>query len=63
MVAALAPATRAVVARALGELPASPTATLSRLGDNIALYYYCDETIAVCGVDLPDLPEAATHVA
>ncbi|MGX8904220.1 hypothetical protein ACR820_02890 [Streptomyces netropsis] len=52
--AALNPATRTVVARVRGELPAAvPRATVA-----ITHYYCCDPNRALCGLDLSGMPAA-----
>ncbi|WP_157856901.1 hypothetical protein [Streptomyces sp. PRh5] len=57
--AALDQATRTVVARVRGELPAvAPTATATRRTETIAHYYCCDPNRALCGLDLSGMPPA-----
>ena len=57
--AALDQATRTVVARVRGELPAMvPIATATPPSDAIAHYYCCDPDKALCGLNLSHLPAA-----
>ncbi|MCL7380379.1 hypothetical protein [Streptomyces sp. 35G-GA-8] len=54
--AALDQATRAVVARVRGQLPATAPTAASRQSGAIAHYYCCDPNWALCGLDLNDMP-------
>ncbi|MCX4677656.1 hypothetical protein OG413_20505 [Streptomyces sp. NBC_01433] len=51
--AALDQATRTVVARVRGELPAAPLAAVA-----ITHYYCCNPDRALCGLDLSGMPPA-----
>ncbi|MFC9498878.1 hypothetical protein [Streptomyces sp. NPDC056982] len=58
--AALTQATRTVMARARGELPASTaTVVAEKPGGKIAHSYCCDENTALCGLELTGTPEVA----
>ncbi|MGA5134402.1 hypothetical protein ACPCTO_31875 [Streptomyces olivoreticuli] len=55
---ALEQATRTVVARVRGEVPAVPPITTAPPSDSISHTYCCDPTQALCGLDLDGMPSA-----